>query len=97
MPNTCYHCGTEWTGDPKVGRGDACSKCGSSLHVCLNCRFHDKTKHNECAEPAAEWVRDKAKANFCLFFEWGRGGDAADAEVARKRRIEDQLKDLFND
>lgn len=97
MAHLCHHCGSEWTGDPKVGRGDTCRKCGSSLHVCLNCRFHDATKHNQCAEPAAEWVRDKAKANFCIYFEFAKDGGASDRETERKKKVEDQLKNLFND
>ncbi len=96
MAHHCHHCGAEWSGDPKVGRGDLCAKCSSSLHVCLNCRFHDPARHNQCADPAAEWVRDKSKSNFCVYFEW-RTGDGSDADTARKKRIEDQLRDLVKD
>lgn len=36
--------------------------------------------HNKCAEPAAEWVRDKEKGNFCEFFTPGgaAGGPSSD-------------------
>jgi hypothetical protein len=93
MAFVCHHCGTEWTDDPKIGRQEACRKCGSPLHVCLNCRFHDPGKHNQCAEPAAEWVRDKRVANFCVYFEFR--DSAAGGE--RKKRIDDQIKNLFKD
>jgi hypothetical protein len=96
VSHRCHHCETAWEGDPKIGRQEACVKCGSALHVCLNCRFHDPGKHNQCAEPAAEWVRDKRVANFCLYFEF-RSGDGGAGEDARQRRIDEQIKNLFND
>jgi len=96
MAHVCHHCGAAWEGEPKIGREKACRQCGSPLHVCLNCRFYDRTKHNQCAEPAAEWVRDKAKANFCEYFEW-RDASASDPEAERKRRLDDQIKGLFKD
>ena len=51
-----------------VQRTDSCSNCYSDLKCCLNCTFHDTGRNNQCAEPAAEWVPDKDKANFCEFF-----------------------------
>lgn len=92
----CYHCGTEWRGDPKVGREEYCPKCSTPIHCCRNCRFWDRDKHNQCAEPAADWVRDKEAPNFCEYWEW-RPADAADDEAARKKRIQDQIKKLFKD
>ena len=99
MAHVCHHCGAAWEGDPKIGRGASCHGCGSPIHCCLNCRFHDAAKDNECNEPAAEWVRDKRGANFCLFFEWAEegGAHAAAREAERKKRIDDQIKDLFKD
>jgi len=29
----------------------------------------DPAKHNQCAEPQAEWVRDKVAANYCDYFQ----------------------------
>ena len=46
----------------------ACSKCDCDLHACRNCRFYDPTKHNQCAETQAEWVRDKEASNYCDYF-----------------------------
>ena len=46
-----------------------CPSCHSDLHVCANCRFFDRSAHNQCREPAAEFVRDKERANFCELFE----------------------------
>ncbi|MBI3812015.1 MAG: hypothetical protein HY283_07405 [Nitrospirae bacterium] len=74
-------------------RTDVCTGCGSDLHCCLNCRFYDKTVHNQCREPLAEWTANKEKANFCDYFVFAdRAGSAAgnSPETARKK-----LDDLF--
>jgi hypothetical protein len=55
------------SGSP-VGTLDVCPKCGADLHACRNCGFYDPGKHNQCAEPQAEWVRDKEAANYCDYF-----------------------------
>ena len=73
-----------------VERTAGCPHCHSDLKVCLNCTFHDPGRNNQCREPAAEWVSEKAKANFCEFFSFrdapapGRagGGDADGARAA---------------
>lgn len=33
------------------------------------CRFYDLSKAKHCAEPVAEPVQDKGRANFCGYFE----------------------------
>ena len=33
------------------------------------CRFFDLRKAKSCAEPVADEVRDKERANFCGYFE----------------------------
>ncbi|MCS7280418.1 MAG: hypothetical protein NZ583_02145 [Desulfobacterota bacterium] len=64
----CYNCGTELNYG-KVSRRDECPKCGKELHVCLNCRFYDKSKAYLCAEVRADPPLDKDRANFCEYFE----------------------------
>ena len=96
MAYLCHHCDTEWTEDSKVSRGDVCMKCGSSLHVCLNCRFHNPNKHNKCDDPAAEWVRDKRGANFCEYFEWKSSG-ADSAKESHRQELDGKIKNLFKD
>jgi len=55
-------------------------------------RFHDPGANNQCREPQAEWTPEKAKANFCEFFEFrevspltqpGMGGAQSDTLSAR--------------
>lgn len=64
----CHHCGSEVRLEAALQRTDSCSTCYSDLKCCLNCAFHDPGRNNQCADPAAEWVPDKSKANFCEFF-----------------------------
>lgn len=72
--------------DGKVGRSDACPKCKSALKCCKNCRFYERNAHNQCLEPAAEWVSDKEKSNFCEYFEGGRRkGSGVQSENAKKK------------
>jgi len=66
---TCYRCRGELSFEAKVSREAICPACSSDVHVCANCRFYDRSSHNQCREPAAEFVRDKERANFCEFFE----------------------------
>lgn len=73
-------------------RTDACSSCHSDLKCCMNCRFFDPAFNNQCREPQAEWQPEKAKANFCEYFEFlevaalgrpGLGGAQSDKDRAR--------------
>lgn len=89
----CHTCGRSVSLEKKIMRTDVCTGCGSDLHCCLNCRFYDKTVHNQCREPLAEWTANKEKANFCDYFVFAdRAGSAAgnSPETARKK-----LDDLF--
>ena len=58
----------------------------------MNCIYYDDFSTNKCSEPAADWVPDKEKANFCEFFEFrvistlsspGLGGAQSDHDRAR--------------
>jgi hypothetical protein len=67
----CHSCGAQFKLAPgdKVARQDTCRSCNADLHCCRNCRHFDPAKNNQCAEPQAEWVSEKERANFCDFFE----------------------------
>jgi hypothetical protein len=87
----CHHCKKELNLTEKPARGDACPHCASDLRVCLNCRFYDTNSYNDCAEPMAERVVDKDRANFCEYFALGAGGAVASEEEDKLKG----LKDLF--
>ncbi|MCE5262661.1 MAG: hypothetical protein LLG97_03910 [Deltaproteobacteria bacterium] len=78
-----------------VGRQECCPFCGSDLHCCLNCGFHEKGAYNECREPQAERVLEKGRSNFCDFFVFldaGTGGGEKDSRVSAKARMESLFK-----
>ena len=88
----CHHCGREVMLLSGIQRTDSCAYCRSDLKCCLNCRFFDPGANNQCREPQAEWCPEKAKANFCEFFEFrevsalgrpGMGGAQSDKERAK--------------
>jgi hypothetical protein len=64
----CHACGRGSQTAGIVSRAATCDGCGADLRCCLNCRFHDKSAYNECAEPTAERVLEKNRANFCDYF-----------------------------
>ena len=72
MAYFCHSCGNEQIFEVKVGvkvgRRDSCPHCGSDLHVCKNCQHFDPNVHNQCKEPEAAFIRDRAEANFCTHF-----------------------------
>lgn len=89
----CRFCGKELELKGRVMRKDLCPHCRRDLHCCLQCRFHDPTRHNQCREPKADMVRDRDRMNLCDYFELapaGRPGRETDQDRAKKR-----LDDLF--
>jgi hypothetical protein len=65
----CWKCGTslaEYT--LPLRRAEECRACRAELHVCRMCEFYDTSKAKHCAEPVAEEVADKTRANFCDYF-----------------------------
>ncbi len=65
----CHACSAAHVFDGAVPRRSTCEKCSADLHCCLNCRFYEPGAYNDCREPTAERVVDKAAANFCDSFE----------------------------
>ncbi len=76
----CAGCGREVEagGSMKIGFRDCCDHCGADLHSCHNCQHHDSAAYNECAEPGAERVSERDRANRCDWFSPGEqaGGDS---------------------
>jgi hypothetical protein len=77
-----------------VGRRETCPFCGTDLHACLNCAFHETTAYNECREPQAERVIDKGRSNFCDFFVF-RDAGAVDQEQGPVSSAKARLDSLF--
>ncbi len=90
----CFACDApvELAAGERVGFRDDCPRCGADLHVCRNCAHHDPGAHNQCREPAAEWVADRERANRCDWFAPGEGGGDGSREHERARSA---LDDLF--
>jgi hypothetical protein len=66
----CWKCGAPLTELLlPVGRAEYCRACRAEIHVCRMCRFYDVGKARQCAEPVAEPVQNKERANFCGYFE----------------------------
>ena len=70
---------------------EGCEKCGSDLHVCLNCRFYDVTKSNACTETQAERVQEKGRATYCDYFSFKEEG----AEKTGKEAAKNLWDELF--
>ena len=68
---SCHACSADLEFDDPIGRTALCPRCSSDLRCCLNCRFHDISSYNDCAEPMAERVMEKDRANFCDYFSPG--------------------------
>jgi len=68
-PLDCWKCGAPLAElSLPVGRTDSCRACRAEVHVCRMCRFYDLSKAKQCAEPIADPVGDKERANFCGYF-----------------------------
>lgn len=89
----CHFCHKPMPFEGNPMRKEVCPHCSSDVHCCLNCTFYDKTAHNQCREPQAEWVPNKDKANFCDFFTLRQTQDQADPvrEAAEARQQMDKL------
>jgi hypothetical protein len=78
-----------------VGRRESCPSCGSDLHCCLNCIHYYIGAYNDCREPQAERVIEKARSNFCDFFVFRdaeMGGKGKDPGESVKAKMESLFK-----
>ena len=70
----CWKCGASLAElSLPVGRTEYCRACRAEVHVCRMCRFYDLSKAKQCAEPIADPVLNKERANFCGYFEPAAG------------------------
>jgi len=89
----CWKCGAAVADEPMpLSREARCRACGADLHCCRQCRWYDTSKAKACAEPVADEVRDKERANFCGYFAINAEAHAGGAEAEQARR---RLASLF--
>jgi hypothetical protein len=93
MEHLCHQCGYDIGPLQRIGRRDACLRCGADLHCCVNCSFFAPTAHNQCREPHAERQVDKTVGNFCDFFAFHIGRPVTDPPSADART---RLEALFS-
>lgn len=93
----CHSCSADLEFDDPIGRSSRCPRCSSDLRCCLNCRFHDISSYNDCAEPSAERVLEKDRANFCDYFSPGGavGSSASSSSASAGGGGLSELEKLF--
>lgn len=93
---SCFKCGKELSFGSNVGFKESCPGCDSDVHCCRNCKFYNLSAYNNCAEPQADRVVDKEKANFCDYFRpsgtKGVGGFGVDSVTKAKSSLDDLFK-----
>lgn len=95
MPKHCHACQSPWSEKRSPGFRETCLKCGADLHVCRNCRFHDRDARQGCREPQArhDKPRDPETSNTC---DWFVFSDAAGNETpTRAEDAKAKLHALF--
>ena len=65
----CWRCERPIIVVELVGRQDLCEGCRTPLRSCRNCKDWDRSAHNQCREPQADYVADRENGNFCAFFK----------------------------
>jgi len=88
----CHFCKREIPWETRILRTETCPWCRSDLHVCLNCVYHDTSRHNECQIPNTDRVRERDRANHCTVFKFREGPIAEDKT---KDEAMKKLEDLF--
>lgn len=88
----CAACQTDLGRPERVGRRDACPRCGGDLRTCRQCRHYEPRIRDGCREPQAERVLDPTRGNFCDYFDAAEApapvassGSATDARAALDR------------
>jgi len=90
--NICHKCKKEIADDFFVGWQAQCPSCRADLHCCLNYSFYEAGAYNDCREPQAERVLDKARSNFCDFFKFKQ---TAKISGAADLKTNNKLESLF--
>ncbi len=88
----CWKCGAAIAELPMpLARLAECPACRADLHVCQLCEYFDTRVAKGCREPVADEVQDKARANFCGYFQvkaGAYGGPRDTASQAARGQVE---------
>ncbi|MBU1191222.1 MAG: hypothetical protein KKA36_06295 [Gammaproteobacteria bacterium] len=91
----CWKCGAPLDDIPlPLARLAECLVCRTELHVCLSCEFYDTRVAKQCRETIAEEVKDKARANFCDYYQL-RPNAFQPRDDTEERAARSQLDALF--
>jgi hypothetical protein len=88
----CHKCRNPWQGFGQPGTKEQCTQCSEDLHCCLNCRFYDTHKPNDCQVDTDPVLR-KDRFNYCEEFQFADRDVPKDKNTENKAR--DQWKKLF--
>ncbi|MCG6863653.1 MAG: hypothetical protein LJE70_20705 [Chromatiaceae bacterium] len=89
----CWCCGRALTA-ADYGRENNCPACSKPARACRNCRHFAPGRPDDCAEPMAEPISEKERANFCELFEPTDKPAGGGAETPTKDLIR-AAEDLF--
>jgi len=94
--SACAFCGTALDVKMRIVKDTECPSCRRDLHACVQCRFFDRSAHNMCREPNAEWVTDRDRRNFCDYFALnlagGQGASAQDRATSARSKLDQLFK-----
>lgn len=90
----CYHCGKPILITEKITREAMCPHCDVPLHACFNCVYYDPNAYHQCKEPQAEYVSEKASANFCEYFKFSDRipSQKSDRSEEARRKLDELFK-----
>ncbi len=91
----CRQCSTPWDGVTQPGVRETCVRCHADLHVCLNCRFYDEHKPQQCQVDVAETVRNKDRSNFCEEFQFADRPLPGERAPDETKKAKEQWNRLF--
>ena len=88
----CFKCSAPWEGVGEPGSKDVCPKCGADLRACLNCRFYDVSRSNQCFANVEDPVIYKDRSNFCEEFRFAERQAPPDGTAGNRA---DKAKNAF--
>ena len=94
----CHQCKAEWVESHSPGRQETCLKCGADMHCCMNCKFYDPSRGDDCALNNTDPPRDKVRWNDCEEFVLKESSGINDPKgVDSKEDLKSKWDSLFKD